>query len=143
MSKINTSATMCPNCRESQFEVVEGDITNSKFYLHYLRCSNCKAFLQAFLFNEYNLSSVTIGGMQEQYLNYKEAISFLQRSRSWIHNKLAIEFKPDMDVNAFLFKDADWIREGNRILFKKSSLQRIKGELRKAGDLYEERFLSK
>jgi hypothetical protein len=79
----------------------------------------------------------------EEFLTYPQAMALLNRSRSWLHIITVTELEPEMDVNRFLIKEADWFREGNRILYKKDSLLRIKDVLREAGNAFDEKRLSK
>lgn len=71
----------------------------------------------------------------DQYLTCAEAMTFLNRSRAWLQKRTIIEFTGE--TSGLLIRDADWIRLGNRLLYKKSSLLRMKDELKKVGDLYD------
>ena len=61
-----------------------------------------------------------------EYMNMKESMEFISRKRTWIQNRMVKNIEPDMDSTQVLVRGGDWIREGNRILFKKDSLLRIK-----------------
>jgi uncharacterized protein with PIN domain len=43
----NSSGTICPSCQKSGFELVEDFPKGSAWKMQYIRCSNCKTFLQA------------------------------------------------------------------------------------------------
>ena len=43
----NHSATKCPKCDKTNFELVEDFPTGSAWKMIYIRCSSCKTFLQA------------------------------------------------------------------------------------------------
>jgi hypothetical protein len=47
MDKTNYSGTKCPKCNKSDFELAEDTPTHSKYKMFYIRCSDCKTFLQA------------------------------------------------------------------------------------------------
>lgn len=64
----------------------------------------------------------------KNYINFKEAMNLLQRSRTWLQVRMQKRLLPGMNVNENLIRDADWIREGNRIMFKKQSIVRLKNE---------------
>jgi hypothetical protein len=61
-----------------------------------------------------------------EYMNMKDSMEFISRKRTWIQNRMVKNLEPDMDSTQVLVRGGDWIREGNRILFKKDSLIRIK-----------------
>lgn len=43
----NTSGTKCPKCGETHFELVKDFPSKGAFWMYYMRCSECKTFLQA------------------------------------------------------------------------------------------------
>lgn len=56
----------------------------------------------------------------------KEAIKLLGRQRTWIQIRMVKDLEPGADANAFLVRDVDWIREGNRVMFKRDAILRLK-----------------
>lgn len=62
----------------------------------------------------------------EKMITMKEAIHLLQRQRTWIQTKMIKDLEPGMDANWYLVRDVDWIREGNRVMFKRESITRLK-----------------
>ncbi len=60
---------------------------------------------------------------EKDLFSYSEAMVYLDRKRSWIQRRLVNEVVPNLD--AVLVKDVDWLRRGNKIYFKKSSLDRL------------------
>jgi hypothetical protein len=39
------------------------------------------------------------------------------------------DLDPGQDANSHLVRDVDWIREGNRVMFKRDSILRLKTEV--------------
>lgn len=59
-------------------------------------------------------------------LSMKEAMQFLKRQRTWIQVRMVKDLDPGLDPNIYLVRDIDWIREGNRVMFKRDALVRLK-----------------
>lgn len=62
----------------------------------------------------------------EELVSFKDAMWFLKRQRTWIQNRMVKEVDNQTNVFEKLVRDVDWVREGNRIMFKMESLKRIK-----------------
>lgn len=62
-------------------------------------------------------------------VSMKEAMRILNRQRTWIQVRMHKTVDPGIDVNASLIRDADWLREGNRIMFKRESILRLKHQV--------------
>ena len=65
----------------------------------------------------------------DEYVPMKTAMHLLNRQRTWIQNRMVKEVNPQTNVVESLVRDVDWIREGNRVMFKKESLIRIKRDV--------------
>lgn len=59
-------------------------------------------------------------------VSMKDAMKILGRQRTWIQTRMVKDIEDGQDSMGLLIRDVDWIREGNRIMFKKDSLQRLK-----------------
>lgn len=59
-------------------------------------------------------------------VSMKDAMKILSRQRTWIQTRMVKDLENGQDSIGLLVRDVDWIREGNRIMFKKDSLLRIK-----------------
>jgi hypothetical protein len=76
--------------------------------------------------------------IENGYLTMKESMSYLKRGRTWYANKMVVEVEPHHNVNDILVRSVDWHREGNRIMIKKESLDRLKNDvLTSIGDRYD------
>lgn len=73
---------------------------------------------------------------EEEWLSYSEAIKVLNRSRSTLE-------KYYVGKDKLLVYKIDWIREGNRIKFKKDSIEKIKSDLQKSGDLLHQKLAAR
>lgn len=62
-------------------------------------------------------------------ITMKEAMQLLNRQRTWIQIRMVKDLEPGHDPNMLLIRDVDWIREGNRVMFKKDSITRLKREV--------------
>lgn len=62
-------------------------------------------------------------------ITMKEAMQLLNRQRTWIQVRMVKDLEPGTDPNALLVRDVDWIREGNRVMFKRDSITRIKTQV--------------
>lgn len=72
------------------------------------------------------------------YVDMKEAMKILGRQRTWIQTRMVKEVSPGMNTAEILVRDADWIREGNRLMFKRDSLVRLKRDVLQAiGNKYD------
>lgn len=67
---------------------------------------------------------------QDEWIYAAEAMQILNRSRSWLNGRLQKEVVAPMNVNWFLFKGVDWKYEGNKLILKRTSVIRLKKELR-------------
>jgi hypothetical protein len=56
----------------------------------------------------------------------KEAMQLLNRQRTWIQVRMVKDLEDGQDANMLLIRDVDWIREGNRVMFKRDSISRLK-----------------
>lgn len=72
------------------------------------------------------LLKVIDNNKEETFLSYQQAADFLRRSRTWIQERLKESIGDIKNVDDFLFKGVDWVRYGNRIEFRQSSLERLK-----------------
>lgn len=63
---------------------------------------------------------------QENLVTYEEAMTILIRSRTWIQERMKDSIEGIKDVDMYLFKQADYVKYGNQILFRQSSLERLK-----------------
>lgn len=59
-------------------------------------------------------------------ITMKEAMRLLNRQRTWIQVRMVKDLEDGQDANMLLIRDVDWIREGNRVMFKKDSISRLK-----------------
>lgn len=62
-------------------------------------------------------------------ITMKEAMSLINRQRTWIQVRMVKDLDPGHDANSHLVRDVDWIREGNRVMFKRDSILRLKNEV--------------
>jgi len=65
------------------------------------------------------------------------AMKILNRSRSWIKTRMKTqkdlsEMGP-CNTNWFLVQDLDWFKEGGRLVFKRTSIERLKAEMKRMG----------
>lgn len=67
--------------------------------------------------------------LSKEYINIKESMSLLDRKRTWIQTRMVIDLEEGQDPNSVLIRDVDWIREGNRLMFKQQSILRLKKTL--------------
>ncbi len=74
MNLANTSGTKCPKCEKSGFELVEDFPYGSAWKHMYIRCSNCKTFLQALPFSNTN---VLVERLQEDIKKIKAKIGIV------------------------------------------------------------------
>lgn len=77
--------------------------------------------------------------VQTEYVNIKEAMQILDRQRTWIQTRLVKEYTPGIDTSGILIRGADWRREGNRLMFRRESINRLKNEVLTAiGNKYDQ-----
>lgn len=62
-------------------------------------------------------------------ITMKEAMQLLCRQRTWIQIRMVKDLDPGHDPKMLLVRDVDWIREGNRVMFKRDSITRLKKEV--------------
>lgn len=62
-------------------------------------------------------------------ITMKEAMNLINRQRTWIQVRMVKDLDPGQDANSHLVRDVDWIREGNRVMFKRDSILRLKNEV--------------
>lgn len=62
----------------------------------------------------------------DSMISMKDAMQLLNRQRTWIQVRMIKDLSPGQDANAYLIRDVDWIREGNRVMFKRESIIRLK-----------------
>ena len=62
-------------------------------------------------------------------ISMKEAMQLLNRQRTWIQVRMVKDLDLAQDANSHLVRDVDWIREGNRVMFKRESICRLKTEV--------------
>lgn len=62
-------------------------------------------------------------------ITMKEAMQLLNRQRTWVQIRMVKDLAPGHDPNMLLVRDVDWIREGNRVMFKRDSILRLKKEV--------------
>lgn len=62
-------------------------------------------------------------------ITMKEAMQLLNRQRTWIQIRMVKDLGAGDDATALLIRDVDWIREGNRVMFKRDSIIRIKTQV--------------
>jgi hypothetical protein len=76
------------------------------------------------------------------YIDIYTASLILEKSFFWIKTRMLNlgEFSYPINLHWFLICGIDYKRENNRLLFKKESIVRLKSELRKLGEQYEERI---
>ena len=77
---------------------------------------------------------------EEPWLSVKEATKFINRSRSWIARITVVSPSEIGDTSMILIKGLDWKRETNRIYYKRSSLENLKKDMEKAGEIYDSRL---
>ncbi len=61
-----------------------------------------------------------------EMLSMKEAMQLINRQRTWIQTRMVKDLQKGQDANTCLVRDVDWTREGNRVMFKRDSLLRLK-----------------
>jgi len=64
-----------------------------------------------------------------EMISMKEAMQLLNRQRTWIQIRMVKDLEAGQDANMLLIRDVDWIREGNRVMFKRDSITRLKKEV--------------
>lgn len=93
------------------------------------------------------LQSVPIeSNSAETFVDIEQAKALLNRSRTWItlRMKTAEELAEiGSDTSQFLVYGLDWHREGNRVIFQKQSIVRLKEILKQMGDRYQRRSKEK
>lgn len=62
-------------------------------------------------------------------ITMKDAMNLINRQRTWIQVRMVKDLDPGQDANSHLVRDVDWIREGNRVMFKRDSILRLKNEV--------------
>lgn len=64
-----------------------------------------------------------------------DAIKILNRGRTWITTRMLEpnEAQPPMNTNWFLVRGLDWSKEGKLLVFKSSSIYRLKSEMIRMG----------
>ena len=62
-------------------------------------------------------------------ITMKEAMNLINRQRTWIQVRMVKDLDPGQNANSHLVRDVDWIREGNRVMFKRDSILRLKTEV--------------
>jgi hypothetical protein len=62
-------------------------------------------------------------------ITMKETMSLINRQRTWIQVRMVKDLHPGQDADSHLVRDVDWIREGNRVMFKRDSILRLKNEV--------------
>lgn len=77
---------------------------------------------------EWLKNSQTIPAIND-LITMKEAMQLLNRQRTWIQIRMVKDLQTGQDANALLIRDVDWIREGNRVMFKRDSITRLKKEV--------------
>lgn len=81
-----------------------------------------------------------IDTIQDEWLTVIQAEKILDRRRTWIQTRMIApeDVKQPMNVNWFFIRGLDWKREGSKLMFKRSSIERMKNEsLPQMGMLYD------
>jgi hypothetical protein len=68
-----------------------------------------------------------------EWINAAQAQKILQRGRTWLNSRMLETVTQPINTNWFLIKGLDYTYEGNRLIFKTSSVQRLKAEMRRMG----------
>lgn len=68
-----------------------------------------------------------------EWINAHQAQKILQRGRTWLNSRMIESVTYPMNTNWFLIRGVDYTYEGNRLVFRKSSVQRLKSEMRRMG----------
>lgn len=75
------------------------------------------------------LKSSHVAPVTSDLITMKDAMSLINRQRTWIQVRMVKDLDPGQDANSHLVRDVDWIREGNRVMFKRDSILRLKNEV--------------
>lgn len=62
----------------------------------------------------------------KEFITMKEALGLLGRQRTWVQIRMVKDLEDGQDANGHLVRDVDWIREGNRVMFRRDSIMRLK-----------------
>lgn len=76
----------------------------------------------------------------DDWVDIKAAMTLLNRSRTWLNTRMMATPIEPVNHDWFLFKEVDYNREGNRLVFKKSSILRLKNALTELGRHYEKKI---
>lgn len=75
------------------------------------------------------LKSSQPAAVSNDLITMKEAMQLLNRQRTWIQVRMVKDLNIGQDADSHLVRDVDWIREGNRVMFKRDSIRRLKDEV--------------
>ena len=66
-----------------------------------------------------------------EWINSKQALTIFNRSSTWLKGRMLKpeQVKQPINVNWFLIYGVDWAHEGKMVVFKKSSVLRLKTEM--------------
>ena len=71
----------------------------------------------------------------DDWIDVQQALSIFKRSATWLRCRMLKEdqVKQPMNVNWFLIHGVDWAHEGKKIVFKRTSVLRLKAEMLNIG----------
>ncbi len=75
------------------------------------------------------LKSSQPAAVSNDLITMKEAMQLLNRQRTWVQVRMVKDLNIGQDADSHLVRDVDWIREGNRVMFKRDSIRRLKDEV--------------
>jgi hypothetical protein len=70
-----------------------------------------------------------------EWIYLEEAKQILNRGRTWLTTRMLEphEVQPPMNTNWFLIRGLDWSKEGKLLVFKATSIYRLKSEMIRMG----------
>lgn len=84
------------------------------------------AMMQELNSNIKTLLKIQAGNKEEKWITYDETMSVLIKSRTWIQERMKEDVTDIKNVDVYLFKGVDYVKYGKRVLFRQSSLERLK-----------------
>lgn len=87
---------------------------------------------------ENHLTSVPCEGTNSDYLTTAQACRVLNRSTSWLMHRIvdADDVTEDMPVQNYFVRGIDVLHEGNRLVFERAAVERMKNVLLEMGRAY-------
>lgn len=75
------------------------------------------------------LIKIQANNAQEKLLTYDEACVYIGRKRRWLQDRIIVKGELPKNVKGMLFFELDYVRYGNQLRFRQSSLERLKQEI--------------